>query len=109
MAVKRRTGTLWVRYRVFGTELDVPVRLVTTRCKFGGVQWWLACPSRAGDRECGRRVATLYYHNCYFACRHCHGLTYASTQRSDARVRRFVRGGLDFDAPDRLPGVTSRS
>jgi hypothetical protein len=43
-------------------------------------------------------VQALYFHRGRFACRHCHDLTFASTQSWDARVRRFVRGGLDWEA-----------
>jgi hypothetical protein len=74
---------LALSYRVVRTGEDVEVRvpLETTRPHFGGVRWWGRCP-------CGRRVAKLHLAPgaVRFACRHCHGLTYASVQQHDARV-----------------------
>jgi hypothetical protein len=45
-------------------------------------------------------VRKLYLAGRYFGCRHCHDLTYASTQQSDKRVYAAVRGGLDLAAVD---------
>ena len=58
---------------------DIPV--VRTRPNFGGFRWWFLCPG-AGD-ACGRRSYKLYLPatGSRFACRSCHGLAYASTQR----------------------------
>jgi hypothetical protein len=59
------------------------VRLKTTRPNFGGVRWWFSCPLAFDGEECGRRVAKLYRppKSRYFACRHCHDLTYESCQK----------------------------
>jgi hypothetical protein len=64
-----------------GEIVKIPVRLETTRPRFGGVRWWGRCP-------CGRRVGKLYLPGgaTRFACRQCHGLTYASCQQHDKRV-----------------------
>ncbi len=75
-----------------GTEerdaLDYPVRLTTTRPRFGGLRWWFLCPLVVNDRPCGRRVGKLYLppRGRYFGCRHCHRLTYTSCQEHDKRV-----------------------
>lgn len=101
------TGTLRLLYRVGepAASLDYPVRLATTACHLGGVRWWFACPLSTGGVACGRRARRLYLHGRYFGCRHCHGLTYRSSQESDPRVYAALRGGLDlarFADPGRL-------
>ena len=42
----------------------------------------------------------MYLSGRYFGCRHCHNLTYTSTQQSDARVYAALRGGIDFSQFD---------
>jgi hypothetical protein len=76
-------------------ELDYVVRLVTTPCHLGGVRWWFICPLSRIGVACGRRVRKLYLYGRYFGCRHCHNLTYRSSQESDSRVYTLARGGLD--------------
>src|SRR5262245_13691493 len=74
---------LTLEYTVTGTgeRVTIPIRLEATRPCFGGLRWWGRCP-------CGRRVGKLYLPDgaTRFACRHCHGLTYASCQRHDKRA-----------------------
>jgi len=74
---------LTLHYKVTrtGEDVTIPVRLETTRPRFGGVRWWGRC-------ACGRRVGKLYLPDAEtrFACRQCHGLTYASAQEHDKRV-----------------------
>ena len=68
------------RTRVPGGEWEdhrYPVRIVRTRCRYGGSRRWFLCP-RIG---CGRRVAILYGAET-FACRRCCGLSYASRLES---------------------------
>lgn len=50
------------------------VELITTTCNYGGQRYWFTCP----QPSCQRRARTLYLHNNYIACRHCHELTYKS-------------------------------
>lgn len=74
------------------------VRVVYTRCNYGGVRPWWICPS------CGRRVAHLYLDRLW-ACRRCSGLTHASKQGAPAdalltKVRRRL------DAIRRRLGLT---
>jgi hypothetical protein len=53
------------------------LKAVSSPCRFGGVRWWLEC-------FCGRRAAVLYQppKTHFFACRHCHSLTYRSAQEA---------------------------
>src|SRR5262249_25845614 len=50
----------------------------------GGLRWWFVCPLEADGRPCGRRVRKLYLPAgaTLFGCRHCHRLSYTSSQRS---------------------------
>jgi hypothetical protein len=61
------------------------VRIVRTRCNFGGSRQWFICPALG----CGRRVAILYGGG-IFACRHCHRLAYSSSRETgeDRSARR---------------------
>lgn len=58
--------------------------LTWTKCHLGGVRPWFLCPENTGEGKCcGRRVARLYIgHSNLFACRLCHGLTYASQSKN---------------------------
>lgn len=99
-------GVLRLDYRLpaTGEKFDYGVRLVTTSCQFGGRRWWFICPLVAGGSACGRRVRKVYLRGNYFGCRHCHRLSYTSTQESDKRVYAALRGGLDFGALGDLGG-----
>jgi len=66
-------------YSVNGEPTQERVPLDWTACNYGGARPWVLCP------RCSRRVAILYGGR-RFLCRHCHGLTYAST-RQDASDR----------------------
>jgi hypothetical protein len=78
------------------------VALVTTRPPFGGTRFWFVCPRETDGRPCGRRVRKLYLppDATVFGCRHCHKLSYTSSQRSrydHAAFRRLARHtGFDF-------------
>jgi hypothetical protein len=98
-------GTLRLQYELSNTKepLDYPVRLVTTGCHLGGVRWWFICPLVTNNVRCGRRVRKLYLQGKYFGCRHCHGLTYTSSQESDSRVYAALRDpDRDFGDPSRM-------
>jgi hypothetical protein len=58
------------------------VDLVTRRTAAGIVQRLWHCPASRGGTPCNRLVRTIYLPPGadYFACRHCHGLTYAKNQ-----------------------------
>lgn len=79
--VKTTPPDAWVQlhYRVNGAApLRYAVPLTTTPVAHRGTRWWFRCPAVG----CGRRVRKLYLApgGTYFACRHCYGLTYESTQ-----------------------------
>lgn len=60
-------------------KFDYYVRLVSTKCNYGGKRWWFICPLLATDGQpCRRRVGKLYKDGDYFGCRHCYDLTYSS-------------------------------
>lgn len=59
----------------FGDMFSTYIRVVTTKCNYGGVRVWWSCP------QCSSRVAILYAGK-RFACRKCHGLTYTSQKET---------------------------
>jgi len=59
-------------------DFDYKIPLVTTPCQYGGKRYWFICPWSKNGIYCGRRVGKLYKNGDYFACRHCHNLTYDS-------------------------------
>ena len=71
----------WNRHQ---ETFDYLIGLETSRCNFGGYRWWFICPVV----NCNRRVAKVYLPpgGRHFGCRHCHELTYQSSQESDKRV-----------------------
>lgn len=71
------------------------IEVQQTECNYGGKRFWFCCPGL--NVSCGRRVTALYRAEGHsrFACRLCHGLTYESCQRHDARIDRAVRN-LDY-------------
>jgi|GEM_PF-3863475 len=58
------------------------LRFTSSAPHFGGIRYWLLCP------HCGKRVGKLYRPNMddKFECRHCHNLTYTSSQKHNHRV-----------------------
>lgn len=106
LTVGSNAGTLRLLYSIksLNAELDYPVELVATPCHLGGVRWWFICPLARNGVACGRRVRKLYLNGRYFGCRHCHNLTYRSTQESDSRVYALARAGLD--AMPRIEGAS---
>ncbi len=107
LTVGEKDGTFRFQYRVGDAKesLDYSVRLVTTRCRLGGVRWWFICPLVKNDVHCGRRVRKLYQRGKYFGCRRCHGLAYSSSQQSDSRVYAALRSDRNltaFSDPNRM-------
>lgn len=93
LTVGSNAGTLQLLYAMKSTDgvLACPVQLVTTPCHLSGVRWWFVCPLSRNGVPCGRRVRKLYLCGKYFGCRHCHNLTYTSSQESDSRVYATLR------------------
>ena len=58
------------------------LRFTSSTPHFGGQRYWLVCP------RCGKRVGKLYRPKMAdkFECRHCHKLTYTSSQTHNHRV-----------------------
>ncbi|MBN2024918.1 MAG: hypothetical protein JW809_19230 [Pirellulales bacterium] len=95
--------TVWLHYRWRDREdIEIPIRLQTTRTQFGGQRWWFTCPLIVGGMACRRRVGKLYLPPGarYFGCRRCHGLTYRSCQEAHQEERLFGQLGreMGFDA-----------
>lgn len=87
----RDSADLFVRlFYTIGSEenrqsYNYRVTLVMSSTPWGkGYRWWFVCPLAKGNTPCGRRVAKLYLApgSRYFGCRHCHDLTYQSSQES---------------------------
>jgi hypothetical protein len=55
-----------------------------TPCTYGGQRPWFLCP-----KDCGQRVARLYWTENGLGCRHCAGLSYRS--QSEAEYDRALR------------------
>jgi hypothetical protein len=101
LTIGPNSGTLRLMYSMksLNADLDYSVALVTTGCHLGGVRWWFVCPLIRNNIACGRQVRKLYLSGRYFGCRHCHKLTYRSTQESDRRVYALARAGLGAMPP----------
>ena len=59
-------------------DFNYKILLTKTSCKYGGKRYWFICPYNNGEKQCGKRIGTLYKDGDYFACRHCYDLTYSS-------------------------------
>jgi hypothetical protein len=83
----------------------VPIGL--TACHLGGVRPWFVCSVYCDGRYCGRRAAILYCAGELFACRRCHGLSYASQQETPLhrgleqarKIRMRLGGSADLLEP----------
>jgi len=108
LTVGEKDGTFRLQYRLEQNKesLDYSVRLVTTGCHLGGVRWWFICPLVKDGIACGRRVRKLYLRGKYFGCRHCHGLTYSSSQQSDSRVYAAIRSDPHLTAFSNPSGMS---
>ena len=73
-------------------EVEEAVRIARMPCRLGGARPYFLCPGAANGVVCGRRVAKLYRAGCYFLCRHCYNLAYASQSEDDLdRLQRRAR------------------
>ena len=92
------------RHQRFGCDwqnLDYPVKLDWTDCRYGGKRAWFLCPAKG----CGRRVALLYIGSSgIFACRHCNELVYAS-QREKPENRTLTKADAIRDKLGWQPGI----
>ena len=74
-----------IQYEWRGEPMAQEVYFDWTKCNYGGHRPWLIC------MDCGRRVGVIYLRVKKFACRHCHNLTYRSSQESDGRISKFLQ------------------
>jgi hypothetical protein len=96
--IRRPTGLLAVlHYRVGDTPITEPMLLVATPCTFGGVRWWWQCPG------CQRRTGVLFNPARYWRCRHCHAITYDSSNESHKWDRLWRDMSLDPEVGILLP------
>jgi hypothetical protein len=86
-----------VQYEWRGEQVAQEIFLDWTPCNYGGLRPWFSC------MNCGRRVAVLYLRGKYFACRHCHDLTYLSCQESDSRFSKLFRNYDAYGGAEDLP------
>lgn len=79
----------WERDEWKSVNQRVPI--AWTVCHLGGHRPWFCCAAWANGRRRVRRVAKIFLGgSACFACRHCHGLTYAS-QHEGPRLRSISR------------------
>jgi len=73
--------------RLMYSHADAPinhvVRIVKTRCNYGGSRPWFMCP------RCDRRVGVLFLRAGHFMCRHCGRIAYSS--QSEDQIGRMWR------------------
>jgi len=110
---------------LLGHEIDVasipPIgTCVTVKVPlFGGERPWFVCSVYSNGHYCGRNVTKLYGAGKLFACRHCHGLAYASQQESSnqrgvyraQKIRTRLGGSVSMfeDFPDKPKGMHWRT
>jgi len=80
-------------------SMKYDIEFTSTPCHYGGVRWWFVCP----NQTCHRRVGCLYKppNSLHFCCRHCHKLTYTSSQEAHKYDSLGRSLGIDFTAFDR--------
>lgn len=80
----------------FVTVTGQDIQITTTPCYYGGVRNWFLCPAVVEGVLCENRVGMLYLPpgGQVFACRHCYGLTYESSQQNHKydRVMEHLEG-----------------
>ena len=92
---EHRRPFVTLRYEIDKEPIQMPISLVTTNTRFGGLRWWLKCPLAINGRPCQRRAGKLYLPpgGRYFGCRECHGLAYRSSQEAHQEERLFAAWG----------------
>jgi len=102
--VNESTASIRLKYKMMksGERCDYRIRLLATPCHYGSVRWWFICPLSTNGRPCGRRARKVFRAGRYFGCRHCHRLSYTSTQQSDQRVYAAVRRGFHLQPLDNV-------
>ena len=95
------------------------IPIVRVPCRLGGSRTYFICPGFQNGRECGRRVAKLYVSKCYFLCRHCNRLAYASQyeppwlrarrRANKLRQRLGIDSGIAGALPEKRKGMSVRT
>ena len=95
------------------------IPIVRVPCRLGGSRTYFICPGIQNGRECGRRVAKLYVSKCYFLCRHCNRLAYASQyeppwqwarrRANKLRQRLGINRGIVGALPEKRKGMSART
>lgn len=70
----QKGGFIEFEYRLDGEPVKYYHYLELFPCHFGGHRLFIRC------RHCNRRVTALYLKGGYYACRHCHRLSYEASQ-----------------------------
>jgi len=83
-------------------EIDYSIKIIRTKCQFGGFRYWFVCPLSKNGQGCNRKIGKLYLppRADYFGCRHCYDLTYQSCQEN----HKF--DGLYKEIAGRVAGAT---
>lgn len=78
-------------------DVRFSILLQSTPVHFGGSRWWFTCPLILNGAPCLRRVGKLYLPPgaTYFGCRHCHDLSYESSQSAHRVERVFQLMGFE--------------
>lgn len=85
ISTERSELYLFFKHNGMGLQQEIPLR--HTKPNYGGLRWWFLCP------KCNLRVSRLYKPPqvyCFF-CRHCHDLTYESSQLSGTEIRKLYQ------------------
>lgn len=74
------------------------VKTTSTLCHYGGRRLWFRCPIAMDDIACNRRVGMLFLppDPSVFGCRHCHNLTYRSSQTHDPRISKLFSNPVAY-------------
>lgn len=82
--IRRGNGDLHLDYQVQEHQVSYSIEIEWTECNFGGFRPWFRCPGMVDGYACNQRVEKLYRppRNTHFLCRHCHNITYRSSNVS---------------------------
>lgn len=97
IAINEKNTLLYLSYTITSREnkdkqsFNYNVKIVTSKCNYGGVRYWFICPLNVNGKTCDRRISTLYLppDGNYFGCRHCHDLTYEAQKEHNKSLDIF--------------------
>ncbi|MGX1402363.1 hypothetical protein AB7M70_011836 [Bradyrhizobium japonicum] len=72
-------NVLRLKYDRNGNEITYSVRIVYSKCNYGGERPWFICP----NTKCNKRVGKLFLVGDYYLCRHCHDLAYETQNMTE--------------------------